>query len=80
MANLPSPSDNDCPLQLCTIALSAKDRKVVHCSIPSECTSLRILRVNGEVPAQGEDRTEPEGDECPSMFLSERVEKFHVGM
>jgi len=53
VVDIPPPSDNDCPLQLCSFALSLKDGEIIHCGILFEGTAYRILRVN--VSAQCEN-------------------------
>lgn len=75
VVNIPPPSDNNRPLQLWCIAFSPKDREIINCSIVSEGTSCRILRVN--VPAQWENRTESESDKCPHRFWGACFKKFH---
>jgi hypothetical protein len=75
VVNIPPPSDNDRPLQLWCVAFSPKDGEIINCSIYSEGTSYRILRIN--VPAQREKCTESECDKCPHICWGVCFKEFH---
>lgn len=78
VVDIPPPSDDDRPFQLCCFAFSPKDGEIINCSILSEGTSCRILGVN--VPAQWESRTESESEnKRPHIFWGARFKKFHCG-
>jgi len=79
VADIPAPSDNDSPLQLCFFALPPEDGEIIDCGIFFESTSYRILRVDVEVSAQRECGAKAKGRERPRMLLGECTENVHCG-